>query len=81
MNTNGIILRDMNTDRKTTDVRPKTACLRGAGGTLARSILLLLLLLVGGARPCGTLSCAPLVLRRFAEVLQRMVGGAWAFIS
>ena len=81
MTTNIMILRDMNTDGRTTYFRPKTACLRGTGGTRARSVLTLLLLLAGGARPCGTLSCAPLVLRRFAEVLQRMVGGAWAFIS
>ena len=52
MNTNGMFQRDMNTDGrntyfrpkttdfrpKTTDVRPKTECLRGAGGTLARSL-------------------------------------------
>ena len=71
MNTNGIILRDMNTDGRTTDFRPKTtdvrpktidvrlktACLRGAGGILARSILTLLLLLAGALCPVGRFVC------------------------
>ena len=55
MNTNGMILRDMNTDGGTTYLRPKTAYLRGAGGTLARSVLTLLLLLAGGVLLYGTL--------------------------
>ena len=63
MKTDIMFLRDM-----------KTMTKRGMNMKqgLAKAMLLVPLFLVGSARPCGTLSCAPLVLRRFAEVLQRM---------
>ena len=48
---------------------PQVPYLAGLNAILAKAILLLLLLLAGGARPCGTL-CQ-----------QRMVGGAWAVMS
>ena len=70
-----MFLRDMKTTKRNMNER------RGLNTMLAKAMLLVMLFLAGGGRPCGTLSCAPLVLRRFAEALQRMVSEACVVIS
>ena len=64
MTTNKMFLRDMKTSMKQ-DINER----RGLNTILAKAMLLVLLFLVGGARPCGTLR------------LQRMGSEAWTVIS